>query len=58
MDFNETRFQGQIDGALQVIKNALDKSKKPKEATKVFHQYSDKFELVDLLVRIYFLFSI
>lgn len=50
MDFDNEKVKKQIDSALKVVKTVLDNSKKPKEASAVFHQYSDKFDLVDLLV--------
>lgn len=58
MEFDNDKVKKQIDSALKIVKNVLVNSKKPKDASTVFHQYSDKFDLVDLLVLIHYFISL
>lgn len=47
--FEESRFQRQVDAALDKVRTILHTSREPNYPDKVFHNYDDKYMLVDFL---------
>lgn len=47
--YSEARFEAQVDRALQRVRTLLHSSRNPQYPADVFHQYDDKYLLVEFL---------
>jgi hypothetical protein len=52
-DYDDLRFRSQVDLALKRIKMLLDNERNPQYPADVFHQYDDKYLLVDFITNRY-----